>query len=187
MRRLTPLLITVALIGCRPGAHRSETHLSDRSPYADDVARTIKGLSPERMQGLLDGDGLGYAKAAELNGYPGPRHVLDLAEQLELTADQEADIRAAFDRMQQEARAAGRVVIEIESRLDSLFAERLANDSDIRDLTSEAGQAEARVRRAHLSAHLEVRRILSPDQIAAYNELRGYAARGHDAHAEHGS
>jgi hypothetical protein len=49
------------------------------SPYAGQQTRAIKALSPEDLAGLLNGEGMGMAKAAELNGYPGPVHVLELA------------------------------------------------------------------------------------------------------------
>jgi hypothetical protein len=50
------------------------------TPYAGQQNRTIKALSDEDIVGLLKGDGMGFAKAAELNGYPGPKHVLDLGD-----------------------------------------------------------------------------------------------------------
>jgi hypothetical protein len=39
-----------------------------KSPYAGQESRSIKSLSPEEVRGLLDGGGMGFAKAAELNG-----------------------------------------------------------------------------------------------------------------------
>jgi hypothetical protein len=55
------------------------------TPYADQQHRIIKALSEEEIAALLKGEGLGMAKAAELNGYPGPLHVLTLARELELS------------------------------------------------------------------------------------------------------
>ena len=54
------------------------------SPYAGQEARDIKALSLEEIADLAAGRGMGLALAAELNGYPGPRHVLDLAPELGL-------------------------------------------------------------------------------------------------------
>ena len=48
-----------------------------QSPYAGEESRAIKSLSASEIQALRQGHGMGYAKAAELNHYPGPRHVLD--------------------------------------------------------------------------------------------------------------
>jgi len=49
------------------------------SPYSGQGKREIKSLSQQEITGYLHGKGLGYAKTAELNQFPGPRHVLDLA------------------------------------------------------------------------------------------------------------
>src|ERR1700757_2891750 len=57
-------------------------------PYAGQQKREIKALSEEDVAGYLGGAGMGYAKAAELNGYPGPMHVLELGDRLELTDEQ---------------------------------------------------------------------------------------------------
>ena len=54
------------------------------SPYAGQVNAPIKALTAEEQAALLDGQGAGFAKAAELNGYPGPKHVLELSAQLGL-------------------------------------------------------------------------------------------------------
>ena len=68
-------------------------------PYAGQEARTIKALSDDDIAALRKGEGMGMAKAAELNGYPGPVHVLALAAQLGLTETQQRDVRAIFERM----------------------------------------------------------------------------------------
>ena len=51
-------------------------------PYAGQQARAIKALSDDDIAALRKGEGMGVAKAAELNGYPGPAHVLVLAADL---------------------------------------------------------------------------------------------------------
>ena len=66
------------------------------SPYVGQESRGIKALSPEDVDAYLAGKGMGLAKAAELNGYPGPAHVLELASQLSLTSDQRARTQALF-------------------------------------------------------------------------------------------
>ncbi len=55
---------------------------SGHSPYVGREQREIKSLSPGDIQMYLQGHGMGMAKAAELNHYPGPKHVLDLAKEL---------------------------------------------------------------------------------------------------------
>jgi hypothetical protein len=58
------------------------------APYSGQQTRSIKALSSEDIAALLKGEGMGMAKAAELNGYPGPVHVLTLAKELKLTESQ---------------------------------------------------------------------------------------------------
>ena len=64
------------------------TTVYSQSPYMGQESREIKALSPQEISDYLLGRGMGLAKAAELNGYPGPAHVLELAVQLEITSEQ---------------------------------------------------------------------------------------------------
>ena len=94
------------------------------SPYAGEQSRGIKALSAQEVEALLAGQGMGFAKAAELNGYPGPAHVLELAGDLELTGDQRRLTVELFAAMEREAVLVGRELVDAERRLDRLFAER---------------------------------------------------------------
>ena len=67
---------------------------------------------------------MSLALPAELNGYPGPRHVLELAEQLGLTDQQRADVQRLFDDMTAEVVPLGQKLIAQEAELDRLFAAR---------------------------------------------------------------
>jgi Spy/CpxP family protein refolding chaperone len=145
-------------------------------PYAGQQSRTIKALSEEDIAALLQGEGMGMAKAAELNGYPGPKHVLTLAEQLKLTASQRQEIRAVFDRMSAAAKPLGAELIERERALDRQFAKRENTRDHLAAETGAIGELEARLRSVHLTAHLETRALLSPDQIVLYEQLRGYGS-----------
>src|SRR3954467_8556293 len=74
-----------------------------QTPYAGMQTRPIKALSEQQVSDLNAGRGLGLALAAELNGYPGPSHVLELADRLELGADQRDRIKGLFEAMKAEA------------------------------------------------------------------------------------
>lgn len=156
------------------------------SPYAAEPARDIAALSDREVAELLDGAGMGYARAAELNGVPGPRHVLDLADSLHLSADQRARIESVFARMQAEARGLGTAIVERERQLDSLFAAGAAHPDEVRNRSLELGNLYGRLRATHLNAHLETAALMHPPQVARYVRLRGYteapAGRDHDAH-----
>lgn len=156
-----------------------------QSPYAGQTEREIKSLAPEEIAGFLAGDGMGYALAAELNGFPGPRHVLELQAELELTAEQLAGVQASFDRMQAQARVLGAQLVDLERALDAGFAGRSIDEAALESQLGEIGAVEARLRGTHLRAHLETARLLTAAQIQYYSMLRGYEEHGHDAHGRH--
>lgn len=156
------------------------------SPYAGMEARTVKALSDERRDGLEKGAGLGYAMAAELNGHAGPKHVLELASELELSAEQRAAVEASFERMRSAAVDLGQQIIAAEEELDRRFAHRHLDVQRLGELTATIGELEGRLRSTHLRAHLETDVVLHPEQRALYGELRGYGAGNEPAHAGHG-
>ena len=127
---------------------------------------------------------MGFAKAAELNGFPGPAHVLELATQLALTNEQLAKTKLLFASMEQRAKDLGRRLVEAEQSLDALFASRQVTPAKLEESLAEIGALQGRVRGAHLAAHIEQARILSPEQNASYFRLRGYTrdARRDDSH-----
>ena len=145
-----------------------------RSPYVGQQARNIRSLSDAEVQGYLQGRGMGLAKPAELNGYPGPMHVLELSQQLQLTDDQRAATQRSFERMRAEAVRLGRLFVEKEAELNRLFGDVRADSANLQRLVGETARLQGELRLSHLRAHLEMRSILTPQQIARYNELRGY-------------
>lgn len=153
------------------------------SPYAGEEGREIKALSAEDIEAYLTGQGMGFAKAAELNGYAGPKHVLELAGELELTAEQRTRTQALFASMQTKAVALGRQLVDEERKLDRLFAGAGITQESLQQSVARIGALQADVRAAHLEAHLEQARILTPEQRAHYQRLRGYHSPGaHHAH-----
>ena len=157
------------------------------SPYVGEELREIKTLSADDIDQLENGRGWGLAKAAELNGYPGPVHVLELKDRLGLTAEQEKRMTALFNAMKAEAIPAGRELISLERELNLLFSGDSANAEELQKVLAKIGETRARLRFIHLSAHLKTPSILTRDQMKRYNELRGYAGdpcknvpEGHD-------
>ena len=148
------------------------------SPYAGEESRPIKALSPQQVRGLLAGEGLGYAKAAELNQYPGPRHVLDLEKDMALKPHQREKIESIFREMNKKAMAIGQKIVEKERELDRLFATKAIQPAKLRDLTLEIGQLEGQLRAVHLEAHLETTAVMTREQVTAYDRLRGYHGGG---------
>jgi hypothetical protein len=156
------------------------------APYAGQQTRSIKALSVEDITALLKGEGIGMAKAAELNGYPGPKHVLALAGDLRLTTDQLGQVQAIFDGMSAAAKQLGGELVERERVLDQLFARGEITPDRLAAATSAIGELQGRLRSVHLAAHLETRALLDSDQIARYEQLRGYSNPAGPLHHHHG-
>ena len=144
------------------------------SPYAGKEGSEVKALTTEELKAYREGTGMGLAKPAELNHYPGPRHVLDMGADLNLTEAQTARLKAVFDRMHADAVALGGKIIEKEKALDSRFAAGSIDEKTLQKLTSDIAALQAELRAAHLKAHLETKRILTAAQVTRYDELRGY-------------
>jgi len=145
-------------------------------PYAGQQTRAIKALSDQEVSDYVEGRGMGSSKAAELNHYPGPAHVLADSSRLELTDRQKAETKSVFDAMSAVAKRSGAAIVAKEAELDAVYASGQAAPGTIKDLVTELARLQAEFRYAHLSAHLAMRTILTPEQISRYDEMRGYAA-----------
>jgi Spy/CpxP family protein refolding chaperone len=172
-------LAAAALVACHAALAQHA------SPYAADAGRDIKALSADEVRDYLDGKGMGLARAAELNGYPGPMHVLELADALRLTREQRERTEALFGDMRARAVAAGRAFVDAERDLDRLFRARAIDGDTLAAALSRVAERQADVRRIHLEAHLQQAAILSSEQSRRYAELRGYAGDPRPSAHEH--
>lgn len=136
--------------------------------------REIKALSGQQLEGLRSGKGMAMAMAAELNGYPGPLHVLELAPQLGLSAEQQAHTQKLYAEMQAAAKAQGEHVIATERALDVLFLNQQATPENVAAAVADAAKAQGQLRETHLRYHLLMMQVLTPEQVQAYQQLRGY-------------
>jgi Spy/CpxP family protein refolding chaperone len=178
------ILIGATVIACWTGSGQAQVP----QPYAGTQAREIKALSEEQIADLKAGRGMGLAIAAEVNGFPGPRHALDLAGDLHLTADQIAHISRLFDSMKAEAVPLGEQLINQERSLDAQFANRHVTQQSLGAALADIGSTQAALRNAHLKYHLLTAELLTSEQIKRYAELRGYGQDGPaSAHHGHGS
>lgn len=149
------------------------------SPYAGQEVRDLKALSPQEVEGLLAGRGLGYAKVAELNRYPGPAHVLELASQLQLTDPQLQATRTLHARMEARAKALGAELVAAELALERLFRAGTVDEPGLNAALSTIGRLQAELRGVHLQAHLAQRAMLTAEQTQLYVHLRGYGGGPH--------
>jgi hypothetical protein len=148
-----------------------------QTPYAGMQTRPIKALSEQQVADLSAGRGMGLALAAELNGYPGPVHVLELADKLSLSADQRASVQGLFNSMKAEAVPLGAKLLEQEADLDKQFATRTVTPASLKASTATVAATQGALREAHLRYHLSTVAILSPGQMQRYAELRGYGGQ----------
>ncbi len=144
------------------------------SPYSGFENREIKALSDEDRDRLLSGHGMGLALAAELNRFPGPKHVIELAAELELDADQVLTAREIFEEMERSARSLGRDVLREEALLDARFADGTIDLERLTRSVQEIARLRGELRLVHLIAHLRMRAVMSEEQIEEYDRVRGY-------------
>lgn len=147
---------------------------SEPSPYAGEASNPIQSLSADEINGLMEGKGMGFARAAELNHFPGPRHVLELADALDLSEEQIEQTRQIFETMRDGAVELGARLVDDERALDALFATGEVSASALDALLLKSGETRAKLRGVHLKAHLEMKKVLSHHQVMMYDHLRGY-------------
>lgn len=186
MRFLLTLLSALILTNA---ATASDSHYSHQSDYVGQQDREIKSLSPEDISELRQGGGWGFAKAAELNGVPGPLHLLEMKAEIPLDDGQIEKIERLYDAMKAEAIVRGERLIALEQKLETHFQSRSITEETLRRILTEIAVERSNLRFTHLSAHLRTPDVLTETQINRYNELRGYnnddpcdaVPDGHDA------
>lgn len=154
------------------------------SPYREQQTSEIRGLTPKEIEDLREGRGMGLARAAELNGYPGPSHVLDAVEagQFHLSPEQISAVRQLFNAMSDEARRLGDTILKEEQALEAAFRRGTISEPELRQRLARVATLYGELRAVHLRTHLETRALLTEHEIQRYNQLRGYAG----AEAGHG-
>jgi len=145
------------------------------SPYAGEEARVIKSLSAKDIDDLLNGRGWGLAKPAELNGVPGPAHLLEMKSEIGLSSEQVSAIEVIWSEMNQNARRLGERYVALERELNEKFAAHQITQEALKALLLEIATVRAELRYTHLSSHLQTGPVLKPAQVALYNRLRGYS------------
>ncbi len=169
------MLIMLTGPAAAQATHGSHHGAGPSGPYAGLADRTIKALSGQQIADLRDGRGMGLAPSAELNGYPGPLHVLEHGAALDLTLAQRQGTEGLMAAMRAEAVPLGEAVIEAESHLDRRFREGGLGVAELNAAVARIATLQGELRVAHLRSHLAVAELLTPAQIDSYNRLRGYA------------
>ncbi|MCD6078207.1 MAG: hypothetical protein K0R89_2145 [Ramlibacter sp.] len=176
MNAKATLFLCAGFLAAAPALAQHGGHGSAAGPYAGLQDREIKALSEEETRSLLDAQGMRMALAAELNGYPGPAHVLEHAQALALTPSQLAASRSLMEAHKAQARALGERAVAAERALDRAFAARALSEADVDRWTAEIARLQGELRASHLRTHLRQTALLTPAQVDRYQQLRGYAA-----------
>lgn len=173
MKLISLSLASLLLILIISDIHAATPH-KFQSDYVGQEKRQIKTLSKDDIHDLQNGNGWGLAKAAELNGVPGPKHLLDMQGDIGLTAGQASRIEEIYSDMKAQAIPLGKKLIEAERALNLAFAKREIDDQKLIKLLDSISSVRKQLRYTHLAAHLQTIPVLKEEQVSLYNELRGY-------------
>jgi hypothetical protein len=175
------MCLSILIVGFPSAAQEGDGHdhaMDLSSPYAGQENREIRTLSEEDIRQLQNGEGWGLAIAAELNGLPGPAHLLEMADagMIQFSVEQIDRIRSLHREMKAQATALGLSLIDQERELNRRFAAKDISQNELRRLLHEIAETTAELRYVHLATHLQTLPILNPHQIHTYNSIRGYSA-----------
>lgn len=172
--------LVIALTLAAAGA--SQAQHAPTSPYSGLEKRPIKALSDQQIADLRSGRGMGLALPAELNGYPGPVHVLELGDRLGLTGEQRARVEELHAAMKAETVPLGERLIAQETDLDRQFAAKSVTPATLQAATAAIGATQGALRGSHLRYHLSTLEVLTSEQVRRYGELRGYGGAHGSGH-----
>lgn len=162
------LVLTLLVAGA--GTAYAQHHHS----YGGEHSRDIKALTAQEVEQYRAGAGMGYAKPAELNHFPGPMHVLELGDKLGLTAQQRSATQRLMDAHKTQARAIGAKLVQAERALETMFRGGPVSEAALAEAVRQAAALRGEYRLAHLETHRRMRALLTDEQVALYDRLRGY-------------
>ncbi len=168
------LSLAVLLLGTSVAPEPVTAQHQHPSPYAGHEAMEISSLSPDELRELRTGEGMGLARAAELNHFPGPKHALELQAELALSSDQVGGLTEIRRVTLEQAIEMGEEIITAERELTELFRGGTPDDSGVTTLTARLGAMYGELRAVHLIAHLRTVELMTPEQVGDYDRLRGY-------------
>lgn len=171
---LRPVLLTLSIVIALPVFAQNEA--AEPAAEATSADQLVTSLMPRQERMLREGRGMGLARAAELNGYPGPMHVLQQEDALELSDEQRAATAELMARVRDQAPALGEKILTAEAELNAMFAEGTVTREAMETKLTEIAELNAELRAVHMSAHLDQAALLTPEQKAAYQPA--HRARG---------
>lgn len=180
LRRLVLVAILICLVVLSSACGRSTSTGQAEGRSGGDAGHAghvhggaIRSLPGRDIVALAGGEGGGLAKIADLNGYPGPRHVLDMDAHLNLTTRQREQLRQVMSTMEADAKeVATRYLsalaqLEEDTRQGSLSGDQfLKRYRAVEALRTELGAV-------HLITHFKTKDLLTPAQVATYYKPQG--------------
>lgn len=133
----------------------------------------LSGVSEQEKEALLKGGGLGAGMIAMMNGYPGPKHVLEMGDELELTDAQRESIGTIYGKVKAESVKYGTELVEKDEALAAMFTSGSVDTGDVEKLAREIGELQGRVRAEHLNAHVKTYDALTPAQREKLSSMQG--------------
>jgi Spy/CpxP family protein refolding chaperone len=180
MRGISGVGFVMFVLALAPAPAQHQHPPAQAAPPAQSAEAWHHTFLQMERDALAQGQGFGMALAADRNGYPGPKHILELKEPLKLTPEQEAAVAKLMAEMKQKAIARGREILAAEQRLEEMFRAGRP-EPDLREETYRIATLRAQLRWVHLEAHIAARALLTAEQRAAYQRLRHGGAQAHGA------
>src|SRR5262245_65908219 len=133
------------------------------APYRHQTQSSLRGFSEAEVAELRAGTGMGLARAAELNSYPGPRHILDAihAGRLQASPTQVRQLQEIFDEMRSDARRIGAQILSEEEQLETAFRTTTIAEHDLRARLAQIASLKGEFRVTHLRAPLLAKAVLN--------------------------
>jgi len=177
VKQLAAVLFSFAVVGTSLPATATDPEEAARAAaHAAEAAREgtgIPALSEAQAASYLDGEAMWQASVAELNHYPSPRRVLELAEALELAEGQRRATTELHEETRREAIRLGGELVALEQRLNRIFAWNQATADNIAKIVLDIGTLQAQLRLTHLVASIRQKSLLTEEQVKRYDELQG--------------
>jgi hypothetical protein len=167
-------IAALAIIGATEPVAAQHDHVSE---YAGHETSEVRSFTQQELDELRSAAGMGLARPAELNHYPGPKHALEMASTLGLDESQVRQIAGVQREMREAAIGLGETIIEAERSLNQKFLHEHVDDESLKAAVDRVAALNGKLRYAHLRAHLLTTALLTAEQVNLYDRQRGYAPR----------
>jgi Spy/CpxP family protein refolding chaperone len=115
-------------------------------------------------------------------GRGGPPPIEKLAERLDLTAEQQAQIETMRDEGESERLEYRKQLMQLKNQLEGEWLKDELNERTLKSLTEQLGEIRTKMQLQHLEHRLELREVLTPaqwDKLLTSRKGWGHGHRGH--------